>query len=1050
MSNFQALEEAGLDDGGVSTTLSADGQNNIALPGTGFTADAQMTRDGADLILRSPDGETLVIEGYFTADPAPVLTGEDGFSLTPDMVNAFARAPAQFAAADTATDESPVGTAEEVQGNVTVTRADGTSETVTPGTPIYQGDIVETDAGGAVNLVFTDETSMAISKNARFAVDEYAFDPATESGVTNFSVLRGVFVFTSGLIGRDDPDDVTIDTPVGSIGIRGTTIAGNIDPNGESEISLIDGAIVVKNGTMEMTLSQQFETITLTGFNAPMQNIGVLSANDFTIKFASLNGVAPSLFSTIGDAGKDQAVDPAADKPVQADTAPVENDNSQETLPEADLPASQDPALNLPDLLDSKPPGNEGMQERPTLDREGMIKTIIETKQDMATNRGIVEVPQFTGPNNSNNTSGNTVSGPPQPLDLNNATANNGVSKIGDTVANRAGYSISAGSDFNNDGYSDFVFTNNTNATGQNHSYVAYGNANGAPSGNIAALVLSGGIELGNLPDDLENNSLAVTASIGDFDGDGVNDYIVGQQTSSGGATNSGNAYIVSGADDSNFLDLTNVNSLGKAGASVSGIGDLNNDGYADVIVGAPGEGGTTQGSAFVLFGGSPYGTALDVTNLGTSGMRLNGAVNADMFGKSDAGIGDFNGDGTSDFAVGAPGSGTGDPGRVSIYHNGDATADISITGGGSGHMLGYDIFGAGDFNGDGRSDILIGANGTNPNTTPARDEAYIIFGGASTNLNVNSLGTAGIKFSLPATGSAEIFGGGAAGDFNGDGFDDVALAVRDGSTLNVYVVYGTDSPMNMSAEALNDSTKAFKMVYTGLDEVDPDISIAGVGDVDGDGYDDLAIGLPDENSGTGTILVIEGRDQNGVTTRTTATENGAAVVGRASADMLSDGGFTAVSLRGGAGNDTFSIANNDFRKLDGGTGNDTLQFGTASGDLDFSDMNFEAMSGIENLVFGEASQTMVLKAENIFNLLKSSDDGTLTIAYGSGITDGILTINALTPASGSFGDKIVDALNEFGAGATYDGQSGGMETFSIGGYTLLIATDVAANATVV
>src|SRR5690606_2307955 len=113
--------------------------------------------------------------------------------------------------------------------------------------------------------------------NARLAIDEYVFDPATQSGENNFSVLRGVFVFTSGLIGREDPDDVKIETPVGSIGIRGTTIMGHINPDGDSQITVVEGAIVVTNGQGEQTLSQQFETVKLGGFNDPMGEASVLS-----------------------------------------------------------------------------------------------------------------------------------------------------------------------------------------------------------------------------------------------------------------------------------------------------------------------------------------------------------------------------------------------------------------------------------------------------------------------------------------------------------------------------------------------------------------------------------------------------------------------------------------------------------------------------------------------------------------------------------------------------------------------------------------------------
>ena len=240
-------------------TFHADGQDRLELPSSDFISDAKMTREGDNLILQAPSGETVVIEGYFSADPAPVLTSAEGATLTPNLVDAFSRSPLQFAAHDSANDESPVGAIEEVKGSATVTRADGTVETVTIGTPIYQGDIVETDAAGAVNIVFIDETSMAVSENARLSIDNYTFDPATESGTTNFSVLRGLFVFTSGLIGRDDPDDVSIDTPVGSIGIRGTVIAGEINPAGESKITVMEGAIVVKNGLMETVISQQFD-----------------------------------------------------------------------------------------------------------------------------------------------------------------------------------------------------------------------------------------------------------------------------------------------------------------------------------------------------------------------------------------------------------------------------------------------------------------------------------------------------------------------------------------------------------------------------------------------------------------------------------------------------------------------------------------------------------------------------------------------------------------------------------------------------------------------
>src|SRR5690606_34956883 len=102
----------------------------------------------------------------------------------------------QYAQKGSVDDASPVGIIREATGEATVTHTTGVVEKAGIGTPIYEGDIVETKAGGAVNITFIDNTTFAVSENARMAIDEYVFDPATQGGESNFSVLRGVFVFT--------------------------------------------------------------------------------------------------------------------------------------------------------------------------------------------------------------------------------------------------------------------------------------------------------------------------------------------------------------------------------------------------------------------------------------------------------------------------------------------------------------------------------------------------------------------------------------------------------------------------------------------------------------------------------------------------------------------------------------------------------------------------------------------------------------------------------------------------------------------------------------
>ncbi len=281
--------------------IAVDGQDVLTLPSPDFVKNADILRDGQDLILEAPDGSVIVIEGYFNAMPAPLLQAPDGQALSPDLVESFVQqaGPLQYADAGTMSDESPVGAINELNGQATVTRTDGSVETITLGTVIYQGDIVETEGEGAVNIVFIDETSLAISQNAKLAIDEYVFDPATDSGTTDVSVLRGLFVFTSGLIGREDPDDVNIDTPMGSIGIRGTVIMGNLMTG---EITVMEGAIVMTgfNGN-QITLANQFDTGRFDPVNGDVIFVGPTDSVVLANSFEALKAVAPNLFSGLND-----------------------------------------------------------------------------------------------------------------------------------------------------------------------------------------------------------------------------------------------------------------------------------------------------------------------------------------------------------------------------------------------------------------------------------------------------------------------------------------------------------------------------------------------------------------------------------------------------------------------------------------------------------------------------------------------------------------------------------------------------------------------------
>lgn len=207
-------------------------------------------------------------------------------------------------------DAAPIGEVQEIKGNATVTRVDGTKEPLETGSPIYQGDTVHTDAEGAVNIAFVDDSTFAVSKDADLKIDNFVFNEGTTDSKTEFSVLRGIFVYQSGEVGQADPDDVSINTPIGSIGIRGTTIAGEIQEEGSdvpSTVTLVDGSIVVRTEAGETLLDQQYETVELTGITQPATNVGVIGADALNDTYNVLRSVAPNFFSTLDQSSENQS-----------------------------------------------------------------------------------------------------------------------------------------------------------------------------------------------------------------------------------------------------------------------------------------------------------------------------------------------------------------------------------------------------------------------------------------------------------------------------------------------------------------------------------------------------------------------------------------------------------------------------------------------------------------------------------------------------------------------------------------------------------------------
>lgn len=341
-----------------SRTISLSGdEQSVPLPDSSYIKDSTFGKEGMDLVLDHADGQ-IIVEGYFAQEAPPILVSPDGTALSPALVNSFMTSNPVYANAGSASDESPVGAVHEISGEATITRTDGTTEPMKLGTHVYQGDIIETSGDGAVNIMFIDETSLAVSEDARMAIDEYVFDPSSSAGVSNFSVLKGVFVYTSGLIGREDPDDVQIETPVGSIGIRGTIIAADVD---QGEVTVVEGAIVLTDmAGNSMTLATQFETARFNNAGGSIENIGQLSANVVAGKYSAVSGVSGQLFSSIADsAAQEQSTETgdSAQPQDQQDTQSSQsidqnNDNNVDGSVDQNGDGSADGTVNEPSAAD--------------------------------------------------------------------------------------------------------------------------------------------------------------------------------------------------------------------------------------------------------------------------------------------------------------------------------------------------------------------------------------------------------------------------------------------------------------------------------------------------------------------------------------------------------------------------------------------------------------------------------------------------------------------------------------------------------------------------
>ncbi len=207
---------------------------------------AVFERQGPDLLLVAEDGGRILIKDYFAVAEAPALMTGGGAVLAPDLVATLAGplAPGQYAQLEPGATAAPIGKVETVDGIVTATRADGTIVPLTADDPVFQGDVVETGDGATIGLVFNDNTTFALGESGRMVLDKLVYDSAPGDGESLFSVVLGTFVFISGEIAENNPEEMVVRTPVATIGIRGTKMAGKAAPEwGENTFVLLPGDV---------------------------------------------------------------------------------------------------------------------------------------------------------------------------------------------------------------------------------------------------------------------------------------------------------------------------------------------------------------------------------------------------------------------------------------------------------------------------------------------------------------------------------------------------------------------------------------------------------------------------------------------------------------------------------------------------------------------------------------------------------------------------------------------------------------------------------------